>query len=91
MTVEKPKPKQLLQPITTGADSMMNQSQFLEITCNLLEAQEKSCAHGAIGFGLASYLLKTLRESFKPITKRSNCNHVITFDNHLKTALFDPY
>ena len=29
MTVEKPKPKQLLRPITTGADSAMNQSQFL--------------------------------------------------------------
>ena len=28
MTVEKPKPKQLLQPITTGAESAMNQSQF---------------------------------------------------------------
>ena len=40
MTVEKRKPKQLLRPITTGADSAMNQSQFLEITCNSLEARE---------------------------------------------------
>ena len=40
MTVEKPKPKQLLRPITTEADSAMNQSQFLAITCNLLEARE---------------------------------------------------
>ena len=31
--------------------------------------------------------LKNWRESFKPITKRSNRNHVITFDIHLKTAL----
>ena len=31
MAVEKPKPKQLLRPITTGADSAMNQSQFLAI------------------------------------------------------------
>ena len=31
MTVEKPKPKQLLRPITTGADSVMNQSQFLAV------------------------------------------------------------
>ena len=31
MTVEKPKPKQLLRPITTGADSAMNQSQFLAL------------------------------------------------------------
>ena len=29
MTVEKPKPKQLLRPITTGTNSAMNQSQFL--------------------------------------------------------------
>jgi len=88
MTVEKPKPKQLLQPITTGANSAMNQSQFLAITCNSLEAREKSRVHGAIGFGFAFHWLKNWRESFKPITKRSNRNHVITFDSHLKTALF---
>jgi len=87
MIVEKPKPKQLLRPITTGADSAMNQSQFLTITCNSLQAREKSRVHGAIGFGFASQWLKNWRESFKPITKLSNRNHVITFDNHLKTAL----
>ena len=84
MTVEKPKPKQLLRPITTGANSAMNQSQFLAITCN---SREKSRVRGAIGFGFASHWLKDWRESFKPITKRSNRNHVITFDSHLKTAL----
>ena len=88
MTVEKPKPKQLLRPITTGADSAMNQSQFVAITCNSPEAREKSRVHGAIGFGFASHWLKNWRESFKPITKRSNGNHVITFDSHLKTALY---
>ena len=41
MTVEKPKPKQLLRAITTGADTAMNQSQFLAITCNSLKAREK--------------------------------------------------
>ena len=87
MTVENPKPKQLLRPITTGAEGPMNQSQFLAITCNSLKTREKSCVHGAIGFGFASHWLKNWRESFKPITKRSNCNHVITFDSHLKTAL----
>ena len=51
MTVEKPKPKQLLRPITTGAGSAMNQSQFLPITCNSLEARERSRVQGAIGFG----------------------------------------
>ena len=89
MTVEKPKPKQLLRPITTGANCPMNQSQFLAITCNSFEAREKSRAHSAIGFGFgfASHWLKTWRDSLKPITMRSNRNHVITFDSHLKTAL----
>ena len=89
MTVEKPKPKQLLRPITTATNSAMNQSQFLAITCNSLEAREKSRVRGAIdfGFGFASHWLKNWRDSFKPITKHSNRNHVITFDSHLKTAL----
>ena len=86
MTVEKPKPKQLLRPITTGKNSAMNQSQFLANTCNSLVAREKSRVHGAIGFGFASHWLKKKRESFKPIIKCSNRNHVITFDSHLKTA-----
>ena len=85
MTVEKPKLKQLLPPITTGADSAMNQSQFLAISCKSLEAREKSRVHGAIGFD--SHWLKNWRESFKPITKRNNRNRVIIFDSHLKTAL----
>ena len=66
----------------------MNQSQFLAITCNLLEARGKSRVRGAIGFGFDSHWPKNWRESFKPITKRSNRNHVTTFDRHLKTALF---
>ena len=89
MTVEKPKPKQLLRPITTGANSAMNQSQLLAITSNSLKAREKSRVHGAIGFGFASDWLKNWGESFKPITKRSNRNHAITFDSHLKTALYE--
>ena len=87
MTVEKPKPKQLLRPITTGTNGAMNQSQFLAITCNSLEAREKSRVHGAIRFGFAFQWLKNWRGSFKPITKRGNRNHVITFDSHLKTTL----
>ena len=85
MTVEKPKPKQLLRPIITGAGSPMNQSQFLAINCNSLEARKKSRVHGAIGFCFDSHRLKNWRESFKPVTKRSN--RVITLDSHLKTAL----
>ena len=65
----------------------MNQSQFLAIICNLLKARQKSRVHGAIGFDFASQWLKNWRESFKPIIKRSNRNHVTTFDSHLKTAL----
>ena len=87
MTVEKPKPKQLLHPITAGANSTMNESQFLEITCNSLKAREKSRIHGAIGFGFASHCLKNCRESSKPTIKSSNCHHVITLDSHLETAL----
>ena len=72
MNVGKPKPKQLLQPITIGANRAMNQSQFLAIICNSLKAREESRVHGGIGFGLASHWLKNWRKSFKSITKRSN-------------------
>ena len=89
MTVEKP--KQLLRPITTGAGSATNQSQFLAITCNTVthsKRGKKSRVCGAIGFGLDSHWLRIgWHESFTPITKPSNRNHVITFDSHLKTSL----
>ena len=63
MTVEKPKPKQLLRPITTGAESVMNQSQFLAKALNTLEAREKSQVHGATGFGFDSHSLKNCFEA----------------------------
>ena len=69
MTVEKPKPKQLLRPITTGTNSAMNQSQLLATSCNSLEAREKSREHGAIGLGFASHWLKNWRDSFKEARK----------------------
>ena len=59
MTVEKPKPKELLRPIITGTNSAMNQPQFLAITCNSLKLWEESRIHGAFGFGSASHWLKT--------------------------------
>ena len=77
----------LLWPITAGANSAMNQSQFLAVTCNSPKAKEKSHVYGGIGFSFASHWLKNCRKSFKPITKCSNRNHVITFDSHLNTAL----
>jgi len=64
MTEEKPIPKQLLRPITTGANSAMNQSQFPAIACSLLKAREKSRVHGAIGCGFASHWLKNWHEFF---------------------------
>ena len=68
----------------------MNQSQFLAMICNSHEAREKSRVHSEIGFGFgfASHRLKNWWDSFKPITKRSNRDHVLTFDSHLKTALW---
>ena len=57
----------------------MNQSRFLAITCNSLEAREQSRVHGAIGFSFDSHWLKNWRESFKPITKHSNRNNAIQY------------
>ena len=91
MTVEKPTPKQLLRPITTGTNSAMNQSEFLAIRCNLLKARKKWREQGAIGFGFAPHWLKYWREIFKPIAKCSNRNRVLTFDSHLKTALLERF
>ena len=89
MTVEKTIPKWLLRPLGTGAKSTTIQSEFLAITCNLLKAREKLRVQGAIGFGFAFYSTKNWREIFKPITSCSNPNGVISFENHLKTALID--
>ena len=65
----------------------MNESKFVAIPRNLLKAREKSLVPVAIDF--PSHWLINWREIFKPITKRSlsNCNRVIIFDSHLKTAL----
>jgi len=79
MTVEKPKSKLFLRPITTGANSTMDQSQFPSTACNSLKMREKSRVHGAIGLGFASQWLENWRGSFKTITNRSNCNDVSTF------------
>lgn len=37
----------------------MNQSELLEITCNLIKEREKSRAQAAIGFSFTSLWLKT--------------------------------
>ena len=59
----------------------------IRIPSNHLEVREESRVHGAVGFGFASHWLKNWCNSFKPITKRSNCDHIVTFESHLKTAL----
>ena len=41
-----------------------NQSEFLEISCNLLNAREESLVQVAIGFGFASHWLKNWRQGF---------------------------
>ena len=44
---------------------------------NALNAREKSRVQVEISFGFPSHWLINLREIFKPITKRSNCNGAI--------------
>ena len=68
MTVEKPIPKELIWPITIGASKLMNQSEFLEINCNLLKARQKSHVQSTIGFGFATRRFRKWREISKPIS-----------------------
>lgn len=75
-----------LQPITTESNNAMDQSKFPAITCHLHKAREKSRVQDVIGFGLASPWLKNWGEILKPITKQSNRNRVINFNNHFKSA-----
>ena len=62
----------------------MNQSEFLAINCYLFNARKKSRVHS---FGFGFYWLKTWREIFKPITKRTNRDRVISFDGQLKAVV----
>ena len=66
--VEKPKPKQLLPPITTGANSAMNQSEFLAVTCNLLKARENITRTWCDWFWMCFSLVEKLGEIFSPMT-----------------------
>ena len=64
ITVEKPNLKQLLQPIATGVNSAMNQSESLAMNYNLLKVREKSRLLSAIDFGFA-LLDEKLARDFK--------------------------
>ena len=61
----------------------MNESEFQAIS---LKRGKNPTVQTAIGFGFASRSPKNWREAFKAITKRSNCNRVVTLDSHLQTA-----
>ena len=64
----------------------MNQSEFLVISCNLLKVREKPRIKVRLVLVRLHRLKKNCRV-FKPATKRSNGNRVITFDSDLKTAV----
>ena len=56
---------ELLRPITTGENNVMNQSKFRAITTiNQLKARETSPPQGEDGFGLTPHWLKKWREIF---------------------------
>ena len=60
MTVEKRISILLLRPITAGEDNVMDQSEFLAITCNLFKAQEKSSVSIAIAELFSTVIWKLL-------------------------------
>jgi len=54
MSVVKPKPKLLPQPITTNTNYPMNQSKLEANTCNQRQARENAREQMAIGLSFAS-------------------------------------
>ena len=71
MSVVKPKPKQLLHPITTDTNIAMSQSEYEANSCNGRKARENACVQVAICFGFVFHWLKTWREFCWPITRLS--------------------
>ena len=88
MTVEKPKPKQLLRPITTGTNIAMNQSEFVAIIPVTRSKRGKNHAY-MVRLVLVLLLIgwTTGPNLLSQSLSIANRNHVITFDSHLKTAL----
>ena len=62
LSVVKPKPKELLWPITTDVNSAVNQSELEENARNRRKARENACEQVTIGFGFASDWLRKWRE-----------------------------
>lgn len=76
----------LLYVRDVGANSEMKQSISGRITCNLLKARKSRAYKVCLVFVLLLIRRKT-DEIFKPDTKRSNHNRVISLESHLKTDL----
>ena len=78
-----------LQPIAiaTRTNNAMNQSELLAVTRNLLKAWEKShdCTNCERSQPCIS-LVEKVAGDFKPITRGSDCNRVISFNSHWKAA-----
>ena len=70
--VRKTKTKVITLAITKNTDNTVNQSKFEVISCSWRKARENACERVTIAFGFTSDWMKKWRESFKPITKRSN-------------------
>ena len=64
MSVVKPKPKYLPQPITTNTNYPMNQSELEANTCNRRQARENACEQVGIGLSFASDRSRKWREIF---------------------------
>ena len=61
----------------------MKQSEFLSVTCNLLEVREKWHIQGVTGFRFTFHWFKNWHEILR--VAMTGC--VITFNSRLKTAL----
>ena len=64
MSIVKPKPKQLPQPITTNTNYPMNQSELEVNSCNRRQALENEYEQVAIGLSFTSDWSRNWRESF---------------------------
>ena len=64
MSVVKPKPKLLPQPITTNTNYIMNQSEIEASTCNRCQARENVCEQVRIGLSFTSDWSRKWREVF---------------------------
>ena len=64
LSVVKPKPKQLVWPITTDVNNTTSQSDLEANTCNWHQAREKACGENTNGFGLDSPLVEKVARVF---------------------------